>query len=104
MNTTARILFAATLLASLSACGNKGPLVQAPAPEAQEETVVPDEAATVAQPGQEQAPATTELAPPAEPGTLPATPATEEPATDETEPVPADPAAPPPPATDDGEP
>ncbi len=106
MNTTAHILFAATLLASLSACGNKGPLVQAPAPEAQDEAVVPDDSTTVTEPGQTP---TTELEPPAEPETLPEaafdeTQATEASTPDETEPVPADPVAPPPPETDDGTP
>ena len=96
MNTTSRLLVAA-LLATLAACGNKGPLVQADSPEAQ---------------GAEATPATTEAAPPAgeaEPATTPTetpvdttsqTPV--EPPVDETEPTPADPVEPP--VEDDGDP
>ena len=87
MNTTPRILIAAALLVALSACGNKGPLVQAPSPEAQEEQVPPADAGV---PAAETEPATTE-------------PATDVPV-EEDQPVPADPIPPPPPAEDDGTP
>lgn len=95
MNTITRHLLTAALLASLSACGNKGPLVQAGTP-AEEQTEVAPATETPAT----DTPATTE------PATTPATttdPATE-PAVNEAEPVPADPVEPPPPATDDGTP
>jgi hypothetical protein len=94
MNPTTRLLLCAVLLAGLSACGNKGSLVQAQSPEAQES----DTAAT-------PTPSTTEQAvtqPVTEP-TAPVDPATE-PAVEEDEPAAADPAEPPPPAADDGTP
>ena len=48
MNATHRIAIAATLLAALAACGNKGPLLQADAPKAApaEPAVLPAPAAT----------------------------------------------------------
>lgn len=85
MNTIMRLLLCAALLAGLSACGNKGPLVQADAPEAQESGTAP---AT-------ETPTTTESATPVDPAT--------EPTVEEDEPAPADPVEPPPPA-DDGTP
>lgn len=80
MNAIPRLLIAASLLAAVCACGNKGPLVQADAPAA-------DEA-----PATETQPATT----PADPATAPTV--------EENEPAPADPAEPPVPAEDDGTP
>ena len=45
MNAIPRIAIAAALLAALSACGNKGPLVQAPPPTpAADEALTPDPA------------------------------------------------------------
>jgi predicted small lipoprotein YifL len=97
MNTTTRILLATALLATLSACGNKGPLVQAPRPPAPSEGAATPPA-TEAPTGQQTTEPATELTPPAEPETTP------QEASDETEQVPADTADPPPPATDDGDP
>ena len=96
MNAIPRLLIAASLLAALAACGNKGPLVQADSPEAQ---------------GADGAAATTQTTPPAsetEPSTTTETPVdttSETPVetpVDETEPTPVDPVEPP--VEDDGDP
>lgn len=93
MNTLPRILLAAAALALLSACGNKGPLVQAPsAPEAETATTAPEPASdTVAVPENE-----------AEPVPMPDTPV--DAPVEEDEPAPAEPVDEPPPVEDDGTP
>lgn len=93
MNTPPRILLAAATLLLLSACGNKGPLVQAPsAPEAEAATTEPEPVSdTTAVPENE-----------AEPVPMPDTPV--DAPVQEDEPVPAEPVDEPPPVEDDGTP
>lgn len=91
MNAPSRILLAAATLLLLSACGNKGPLVQAPpAPEAETAITEPEpDASTV--PENE-----------AEPVPMSDTPV--DAPVEEDEPVPAEPVDEPPPVEDDGAP